>query len=67
MLLGVDAAIWKMLLVVLLLPVLTVGLLNVLLRKRGGIGPGWAGVLVVLLAARGATGSDHVDGQETSE
>lgn len=50
MLLGVDAAIWKMLLVVLLLPVLTVGLLNVLLRKRGGIGPGWAGVMVVLLA-----------------
>ena len=50
MLLGVDAEVWKMLLVVLLCPVLAVGLLNVLLRKRGGIGPGWAGVMVVLLA-----------------
>ena len=50
MLLGVDAEVWKMLLVVLLCPVLAVGLLNVLLRKHGGIGAGWGGVLVVLLA-----------------
>lgn len=50
MLLGVDAAIWKMLLVVLIFPVLAVGALNVVFRKRGGIGPGWGGVLAVMLA-----------------
>lgn len=50
MLLGLDINIWTTLLVVLLCPVLAVGLLNVLLRKRGGIGAGWGGVLVVLLA-----------------
>lgn len=50
MLLGLDASIWKMLLLVLLCPVLTVALLNVLLRRRGGVGPAWGGVLVVLLA-----------------
>ena len=50
MVLGVDIAIWKILLIVLLLPVVVVGTLNVLLRKRGGIGPGWGGVLVIFLA-----------------
>ncbi|MCW5581357.1 MAG: hypothetical protein KIS72_08455 [Luteimonas sp.] len=50
MLLGLDASIWKLLLVVLLCPVLAVALLNVLLRRRGGVGPAWGGVLVVLLA-----------------
>lgn len=50
MLLGLDASIWNMLLVVLLAPVLAVALLNVLLRKRGGVGAAWGGVLVVLLA-----------------
>ena len=50
MLLGLDASIWKLLLVVLLIPVITVSLLNVVLRKRGGIGAGWGGALVVALA-----------------
>lgn len=50
MLLGLDASLWKAILVILVCPVIVVGLLNVLLRKRGGIGPGWGGVLVVLLA-----------------
>ncbi len=50
MLLGLDASIWKMLLLVLLAPALTVGLLNLLLRRRGGVSPAWAGVLMVLLA-----------------
>ena len=50
MLLGLDASIWKMLLLVLLCPVLAVALLNLVLRRRGGIGAGWGGVLVVLLA-----------------
>ena len=35
------------LLVVLLCPLLVVALLNVILRKRGGISPGWGGVLVI--------------------
>ena len=51
MLLGLDASIWNLLLVILLFPVLAVALLNVILRKRGGIGAGWGGALVVLLGA----------------
>lgn len=50
MLLGLDASLWKSLLVILVCPVIVVGLLNVLLRKRGGISPGWGGVLIVLMA-----------------
>ena len=50
MLLALDASIWNLLLVILLFPVLAVALLNVILRKRGGIGAGWGGALVVLLA-----------------
>ena len=50
MLLGLDASIWNLLLVILLFPVLAVALLTVILRKRGGIGAGWGGALVVLLA-----------------
>ena len=50
MLLGLDASIWNLLLVILLFPVLAVALLNVILRKRGGIGAGWVGALVVVLA-----------------
>lgn len=50
MLLGLDASIWKMLLVVLVAPMLAVGLLHLLLRRRGGIGAAWGGVLVLLLA-----------------
>ena len=50
MLLGLDAPIWNLLLVILLFPVLAVALLNVILRKRGGIGAGWGGALVALLA-----------------
>lgn len=50
MLLGLDVSIWKLLLAVLLLPVLAVGLLNLALRKRGGINAAWGGVLMLLLA-----------------
>ena len=50
MLLGLDASIWNLLLFILLFPLLAVALLNVILRKRGGIGAGWGGALVVLLA-----------------
>lgn len=50
MLLGLDDSIWKMLLLVLVAPVLAVGLLNVLLRRRGGVSIAWGGVLVLGLA-----------------
>ncbi|MBS0431849.1 MAG: hypothetical protein JSS21_05540 [Proteobacteria bacterium] len=50
MLFDVDGKVWITLLIVLGCPVLVVALLNVLLRNRGGISPGWGGVLVVLLA-----------------
>ena len=46
----VDSKVWITLLIVLVCPVLVVGLLNLVLHKRGGITPGWGGVLVVLLA-----------------
>ncbi|MQU09650.1 hypothetical protein [Pseudomonas helleri] len=41
---------WRLILVLLALPVLAVGLLNVAFRKRGGIGKGWGGVVFVGLA-----------------
>lgn len=50
MLLGLDVSIWRALLVVLVCPVLVVAALNVVFRKRGGIGPGWGGALAVMLA-----------------
>ena len=48
--LGTGITVWKVLLVVLVLPVVVVGLLNLLLRKRGGLGAGWGGGLMALLA-----------------
>ena len=50
MLLGLDASVWKLLLVVLLVPIIAVWLLNLIFRTRGGIDAGWGGVLVVILA-----------------
>lgn len=46
---GLDASIWTILLLVLVLPILAVGLLNVILRNRGGVSASWGGVLVILL------------------
>lgn len=51
MLLGLDASIWKLMLILLVFPVLAVAALNVIFRKRGGIGAGWGGVLFVAAAA----------------
>jgi hypothetical protein len=51
MLLGLDLALWKMLLLLVLVPVVSVVLLNLVFRKRGGIGVGWGGVIFVLMAA----------------
>jgi|LNAP01.1.fsa_nt_gb hypothetical protein len=50
MLLGLDVTIWKIMLVLMLVPTLSVAALNVIFRKRGGIGVGWGGVIFVLLA-----------------
>ena len=50
MLPGVDTKLLVTLFIVLVCPVLAVGLLNLFLRKRGGIGPGWGGMLVAVLA-----------------
>lgn len=43
MLLGLDTDLWKILLALLLVPLATVGLLNLALRRRGGVGLAWAG------------------------
>ena len=51
MLLGLDTDLWKILLALLLLPLATVGLLNLALRRRGGVGLAWGGVLFVAMAA----------------
>jgi len=51
MLLGLDTGLWKILLALVVVPLATVGLLNILLRRRGGVGLAWGGVLFVLLAA----------------
>jgi len=37
-------------LVLMLVPTLSVAILNVIFRKRGGIGVGWGGVIFVLMA-----------------
>jgi hypothetical protein len=51
MLLGLDTGPWKILLALLVVPLATVGLLNILLRRRGGVGLAWGGVIFVLMAA----------------
>lgn len=51
MLLGLHTGLWKILLALVVVPLATVGLLNILLRRRGGVGLVWGGVLFVLLAA----------------
>lgn len=51
MLLGLDTELWKILLALVVLPLATVGLLNILLPRRGGVGLAWGGVIFVLMAA----------------
>ena len=48
---GLDVQLWKILLALVLVPLATVGLLNLALRRRGGVGMAWGGVLLVLMAA----------------
>lgn len=50
MLLGLDVTIWKIMLVLMLVPTLSVAILNVIFRKRGGIGVGWGVVIFVAMA-----------------
>lgn len=40
---------WTLLLVLIALPIAVIGLLNWHYRKRGGVDPGWGGVLLVSL------------------
>lgn len=51
MLLGLEIEIWRVLLLLILVPTASVAILNVLFRKRGGIGAGWGGTIFVLMAA----------------
>jgi hypothetical protein len=51
MLLGVELDIWRALVALLVVPLAVVGLLNLLLRRRGGVGLTWGGVLFVMMAA----------------
>ena len=51
MLLGIEVDIWTVLLALLVVPLAVVGLLNLLLRRRGGVGLNWGGVLIVMMAA----------------
>jgi len=51
MLLGIEVDIWTVLLALLVVPLAVVGLLNFLLRRRGGVGLNWGGVLIVMMAA----------------
>ena len=51
MLLGVELEIWTILVALLVVPLAVVGLLNLLLRRRGGVGLNWGGVLFVMMAA----------------
>ena len=51
MLLGVELEIWTILVALLVVPLAVVGLLNLLLRRRGGVGLNWGGVLIVMMAA----------------
>lgn len=50
MLLGLDAQIWLTLLVVLALPAGIIGLLELCLRRRGGVARGWGAALVLFMA-----------------
>ena len=50
MLTGLDASIWMMLLVTLLLPITAIVLLKVVFFFFCGIGTGWGGILVVRFA-----------------
>ena len=45
-----DTSIWLILLIVLGIPLVVVGTLNFLLRKRGGLSAAWGGALVLGLA-----------------
>ena len=51
MLLGIELDIWTVLLALLVVPLAVVGLLNLMLRRRGGVGLNWGGVLIVMMAA----------------
>jgi len=54
MLLGLEVELWTLLLVLVLVPLAAVALLNLALRRRGGVAMAWGGVIFVLMAALAA-------------
>ncbi|WP_202840934.1 hypothetical protein [Luteimonas saliphila] len=51
MLLGLEVELWKLLLALVLVPLAAIALLNLALRRRGGVAMVWGGVIFVLMAA----------------
>ena len=45
-----DAMFWRLVVLVVLLPVLLVALANRIMRRRGGVGTGWTGMLMAARA-----------------
>ncbi len=45
-----DAMFWRLVVIVVLLPVLLVALANRIMRRRGGVGTGWTGMLMAAMA-----------------
>ena len=43
-----DTSLWIILLLVLVLPLLIVGALNLFMHKRGGVSAIWCGILILL-------------------
>ncbi|WP_411833400.1 hypothetical protein [Pseudoxanthomonas mexicana] len=50
MLLGLEIEIWWLLVLLIVAPTVIIAVLNLIFRKRGGIGVGWGGVLFVVAA-----------------
>ena len=45
-----DAMFWRLVVIVVLLPVLLEALANRIMRRRGGVGTGWTGMLMAAMA-----------------
>ena len=45
-----DAMFWRLVVIVVLLPVLLVALANRIMRRRGGVGTVWTGMLMAAMA-----------------
>jgi len=50
MFLGLDIALWWLIVILIVVPTVIIAALNLIFRKRGGIGVGWGGVLFIAIA-----------------